>query len=54
MPMEAPVAPSIEEAEQPAVAPSANDKPPPSNETLPTEPRTSEESVKPESETLFY
>lgn len=54
MQMEEPVAPSIEQAEQPAVAPSATDTPPPSNETLPAEQRTSEESVKPESETLFY
>jgi hypothetical protein len=53
--MEAPVAPSIEEAEVPVAAPSATDAAPsPDNATIPAEKRTSEESVQPESETLFY
>lgn len=54
MPIEEPVAPSIDQVEQPVVAPSATDAPPPADDTLPAEKRTSEESVKPESETLFY
>ena len=44
--------PSAEEAAAPVAAPSAVDTPP--VDTLPGEKRTSEESVKPESETLFY
>ena len=53
-PMEAPVAPVAEEAAVPAAAPSAVDTPPVDSTTLPPEKRSSEESVKPESETLFY
>lgn len=53
-PMEAPVAPAAEEVGEPVAAPSAVDTPPPDTTTLPAEKRTSEESVKPESETLFY
>lgn len=53
-PMEAPVAPAAEEAAVPAAAPSAVDTPPVDSTTLPPEKRSSEESVKPESETLFY
>lgn len=51
-PMEEAVAPSIEEVQAPVAAPSATDTP--DNSTQPAEPRTSEESVKPDSETLFY
>lgn len=52
-PMEEPVAPSIEEVEAPVAAPSATDTPP-DNSRDPAGKRTSEESVRPESETLFY
>ncbi|MES2834830.1 MAG: hypothetical protein V4707_08995 [Pseudomonadota bacterium] len=48
--MEAPVAPPVEEAPPPTTAP----PPPADSTTLPPESRTSEETVKPESETLFY
>jgi len=49
-----PVAPAAEEVAVPAAAPSAADQPPADNTALPPEKRTSEETVKPESETLFY
>lgn len=52
-PMEEPVAPSVEEVQAPVAAPSATDSPP-SNSVAPAEKRTSEESVQPDSETLFY
>ncbi len=52
-PIEEPVAPSIEEVQAPVAAPSATDTPP-DNSRSPTEKRSSEESVRPESETLFY
>lgn len=52
-PMEEPVAPSIEEVQEPVAAPSATDTPP-DNSQSPTEKRSSEESVQPDSETLFY
>lgn len=52
--MEAPVAPAAEEVGAPVAAPSAVDRPPVDSTTLPPEKRSSEESVKPESETLFY
>lgn len=52
--MEAPVAPAAEDAGVPAAEPSAVDTPPVDSTTLPSEKRSSEESVKPESETLFY
>ncbi|MDI6624718.1 MAG: hypothetical protein QME55_08305 [Brevundimonas sp.] len=52
-PIEEPVAPSIEEVQAPVAAPSATDTPP-DNSRSPTEKRTSEESVQPDSETLFY
>lgn len=52
--MEAPVAPAAEDAGAPVAAPSAVDTPPADSTTLPPEKRSSEESVKPESETLFY
>jgi hypothetical protein len=50
--VEDPAAPAAEDAAAPVAAPSAVDTPP--ADTLPGEKRTSEESVKPESETLFY
>lgn len=52
--MDAPVAPAAEDAAAPVAAPSAVDTPPTDSTTLPPEKRSSEESVKPESETLFY
>jgi len=52
-PMEEPVAPSAEDMQAPVAAPSATDTPP-DNSASPTEKRTSEESVQPDSETLFY
>lgn len=51
-PMEDVVAPAAEDVQAPVAAPSATDAPP--SDTLPSEKRTSEESVQPESETLFY
>jgi hypothetical protein len=51
--MEAPVAPAVEDVGVPVAEPSAVDTPP-ADSTLPAEKRSSEESVKPESETLFY
>ncbi|MDP1911857.1 hypothetical protein [Brevundimonas sp.] len=53
-PMEAPLALPAEDAGAPVAAPSAVDSPPADSSTLPSEKRSSEESVKPESETLFY
>lgn len=53
-PME-PVAPSAEDSAAPVVAPDVTDQvPAPAPDTLPPEDRTSEQSVQPESETLFY
>lgn len=52
-PMEEPVAPAVEEVQEPVAAPSATDTPP-DNSRSPAGKRTSEESVQPESETLFY
>lgn len=52
-PMEQPVAPAVEEVQAPVAAPNATDTPP-DNSASPTEKRTSEESVQPDSETLFY
>ena len=49
-----PTAPAAEEVAVPAAAPSATDHPPADNTALPPEKRSSEETVKPESETLFY
>ncbi|HYC74546.1 hypothetical protein [Brevundimonas sp.] len=51
-PMEEPAAASAEDVQAPVAAPSATDTP--DNSASPTEKRTSEESVRPESETLFY
>lgn len=53
-PMEAPVAPAADDAGVPVAAPSAVDAPPADSTTMPAEKRSSEESVQPESETLFY
>ena len=53
MPVEEPVAPAVEEVQAPVAAPSATD-PLPDNSVAPGEKRTSEESVQPDSETLFY
>lgn len=53
-PVEAPVAPAAEDASAPVAAPSAVDTPPADSTRLPPEKRSSEESVQPESETLFY
>lgn len=47
-----PVAPSIDAAAAPVAEPSA--PPPLESSTLPSEKKTSEQSVQPESETLFY
>lgn len=52
--MEAPVAPAAEDAGVPVAEPGAVDTPPADPTTVPPEKRSSEESVKPESETLFY
>jgi hypothetical protein len=51
--VEEPVAPAAEDAAAPAAEPAAAATPP-ENTALPPEQRTSEESVQPESETLFY
>ena len=52
-PMEAPVAPAATDAGVPAADTTASTDAPPTS-TLPPENRSSEETVKPESETLFY
>lgn len=52
MPLEEPLAPAAEDVQAPVAAPSATDTPP--SDPLPAEKRTSEESVRPDSETLFY
>lgn len=51
---DAAMAPAAAEVAVPAAAPSAVDAPPIDSTTLPPENQSSEESVKPESETLFY
>ena len=53
-PMDAAIAPAAEDAGIPVTAPSAVDTPPLDSTALPPEKRSSEESVRPESETLFY
>lgn len=50
---EAPVGPA-EDVSATVAAPTAVDTPPVDSTTLPSEKRSSEESVQPESETLFY
>ncbi len=52
--MDAPVAPAAEDVAAPVADQSAIDTPPADTATLPPEKQTSAESVKPESETLFY
>lgn len=54
MTMDVPVAPAADDAGVPVAAPSAVDTPPTDSTALSPEKRSSEESVKPESETLFY
>ncbi len=54
VPAEAPVAPAAEEAGEPVADPNAVDRPAADTTPLPPEKRSSEESVQPESETLFY
>ncbi|MFN3931816.1 MAG: hypothetical protein ACK4JY_08720 [Brevundimonas sp.] len=51
-PMEEPVAPSIEEVQAPVAETGAMETP--DNSVQPAEPKSSEESVQPNSETLFY
>lgn len=53
-PIEAPVAPAAEDVGAPVADPSATDTPPADTTRLPPAKRSSEESVQPESETLFY
>jgi len=52
-PMEGPVAPAATDQTAPVVESSAPTAPPPTS-TLPADQRSSEQSVQPESETLFY
>lgn len=51
---EAPVAPITEEIPVPDSTPAATDTPPVDSSMVPPEKRTSAETVRPESETLFY
>lgn len=52
---EAPVAPAAEDVAVPTTTPAPVDTPPPTDSTtMPPPPATSEQSVQPESETLFY
>jgi hypothetical protein len=53
-PMEVPVAAVAEDAGVPVAAPGASAAPPTDSTTLPPANQSSEESVQPESETLFY
>lgn len=53
-PMEAPVAPTAEEAGAPVAAPDVLDTPAADSTLPPPGKRSSAESVQPESETLFY
>ena len=52
--METSIAPAADDAGVPVADPGAVDAPPADSTTLPSEKRSSEESVQPESETLFY
>lgn len=54
VPMDAPIVPAAEDAGLPVAAPGATDAPPADSTTLPPEKQSSEESVRPDSETLFY
>ena len=51
---EAPVAPMTEEIPLPDPTPAVTDTPPVDSSIVPPEKRTSAETVRPESETLFY
>jgi len=51
---EQPLAPAAEDVGVPAEAVAPTPPPPTDSSAIPPEKRTSEESVKPESETLFY
>lgn len=51
---DAPVAPAAEDVEAPVVDPDVVETPPVDTTRLPPEKRSSEESVQPQSETLFY
>jgi hypothetical protein len=53
-PVEAQIAPAAEDAEVPVAEPNTTYTPPADTTTLPANKRSSEESVRPESETLFY
>lgn len=53
-PMDMPAPVAAEDAGAPVAAPGAVDAPPADSTTLSSERRSSEESVQPESETLFY
>ena len=53
-PMEVPLAPAAEDVGVPVAAPGASDATPTDSTTLPPANPSSEESVQPESETLFY
>lgn len=53
-PVEEPMALPAEDASAPVAEPGAVTTPPTDSTTLPPEKRSSEESVQPESETLFY
>lgn len=53
-PVEAQIAPAAEDAEIPVAEPSAPNTPPADSTSHPAEKRSSEESVRPDSETLFY
>ena len=54
LPEQAPVAPAAEDMAAPAADATAPTTPATDPSTVPPERRTSEETVKPESETLFY
>jgi hypothetical protein len=55
MTVETPMAPAVEDTAAPTDATAPTTPPPPTDATtIPPEKRTSEESVQPESETLFY
>ncbi|WP_372706343.1 hypothetical protein [Brevundimonas sp.] len=48
------IAPSVDDVAAPATDPAASTTPPLDSSNLPSEKKTSEQSVAPESETLFY
>lgn len=53
-PVEAPVAPAVEDSAADTAATAPDPAPPVDPSTLPADKRSSEQSVQPESETLFY